>query len=90
LQISVRKKPGSSSRAFFICTEKEKKEMARKKGFYAKLKAHVKPIGKRVKLTIYLPQGASSNLFSEIKSSVRKKRVRKQAAPELVVDKPAA
>jgi hypothetical protein len=63
--------------------------MARKKGFYEKLKVHFKPIGKRVKLTIYLPEGASSNLFSEIKSSVRKKRVRKQA-PELVVDKRAA
>jgi len=64
--------------------------MSRKKGFYTKLKARVKPVGKRVKLTIYFPQGASSDLFSEIKSSVRKKRVRKQAGPELVVHKPAA
>jgi hypothetical protein len=64
--------------------------MARKKGFYEKLKVHVKPIGKRLKLTIYLPHGASSNLFSELKSSVRKKWVRRQATPELVVDKRAA
>ena len=72
--------------------EKEKKEMARKKanGFYEYVKMHVRPKGEGVKLTIYLPQGASSNLFSEIKSSVRKKRARKQAGPKLVVNKPAA
>ena len=64
--------------------------MARTKGFYGKLKVHVKPIGKRVKLTIYLPQGSSDNLFSEIKSSVRRKQVRKRPRPELVVDKHAA
>lgn len=64
--------------------------MARKKGFYTKLKAHVVPVGKRVKLTIYFPQGESSDLFSEIKSSVRRKRVRKQTGPKLVVHKPAA
>jgi hypothetical protein len=64
--------------------------MAREKGFYERVKVHVKPKGKRVELTIILPQGPASNLFSEIKSSVRKKRVRKHAAPELVVDKPAA
>jgi hypothetical protein len=64
--------------------------MAREKGFYERVKVHVKRIGKRVELTIILPQGASSNLFSEIKSSVRRKRVRRKAAPELVVDKLAA
>jgi hypothetical protein len=52
---------------FFHLHQKKKKEMARNKKFYGRLKVHVKPIGKRVKLTIYLPQGASSNLFSEIK-----------------------
>jgi len=64
--------------------------MARRKGFYEKVKVHVKRIGKRVELTIILPQGPASNLFSEIKSSVRKKRVRTKAAPQLVADKPAA
>jgi hypothetical protein len=64
--------------------------MAWKKGIYENVKLHVKPKGKRVELTIVLPQGASSKLFSEIKSSLRKKRVPKHAVPELVVDKPAA
>lgn len=56
--------------------------MATKKGFYENVKLHIQPKGKGVKLTIYLPKGASSNLFSEIKSSVRKKRVRAKPAPE--------
>ena len=60
--------------------------MSKKNGFYENVKLRIKPKGrrksKRIELTIILPQGPSSNLFSEIKSAVRKKRVRKQAAPE--------
>ena len=56
--------------------------MSKKNGFYEDVKLHIQPKGKGVKLTIYLPEGVSSNLFSEIKSAVRKKRVRKQAARE--------
>ena len=64
--------------------------MARKNGIYERVKVHVKRIGKRVELTIILPQCPTSNLFSEIKSSIRRKRVRTQGTPELVVHKPAA
>jgi hypothetical protein len=65
--------------------------MSRKKGngFYEFVKMHVQPKGEGVKLTIYLPPGESSNLFSELKASVRTKRTRKTVAPELVVRKPA-
>jgi hypothetical protein len=78
------KKPDFRSRAFSISNKKEKNKMARKKGFYERVKVHVKRIGKRVELTIILPQSASSDLFSEIKSSVRRKRARRKAALELV------
>lgn len=66
--------------------------MSRRKenGFYEYVKMHVKRKGEGVKLTIYLPPGESSNLFSEIKSSVRKKRERKTAASKLVASKPTA
>ncbi len=56
--------------------------MQRKNGAYENVKLHVKPKGKGVKLTIYLPEGNNSNLFPEIKSSVRKKRPRRPAEPE--------
>jgi hypothetical protein len=77
-----RKKPGSLSWAFSIHTKRKENEMSAQKGFYEDVKLHIQPRGKGVKLTIYLPAGASSNLFSEIKSSVRKKRVRTQAVPK--------
>ena len=64
--------------------------MAKKKGFYEYVKAHFQRKGRGVKLTIYLPEGSSSNLFSEIKSSVRKKQTRKQTASNLTASRPTA
>lgn len=64
--------------------------MSKKRGFYETAKLRIQPRGKGVRLTIYLPPGTSSNLFSELKASVRKKRTRKKSAPLLVVNKPAA
>jgi hypothetical protein len=88
-QNSKQKSPAHPSWAFHL-QQKENITMAKKRGFYENVKLRVQPKGKGVKLTIYLPPGDSSNLFSEIKSSVRKKQPRKTAGPKLVVKKLAA
>ena len=61
--------------------------MAKKKGFYENVRLHVQRKGRGVKLTVYFPEGNSSNLFSEIKSSVRKRRNRKKISQEFVTRK---
>ena len=59
--------------------------MAKKKGFYENIRLHVQRKGRGVKLSVYLPEGNSSNLFSEIKSSIRKepaRRPQRSSSPE--------